>query len=257
MSNECDTSCGLFDFMANEVGIKVLHPGGYEATDELISLCHLNENSHVLDLACGTGTTAFYLSKKYHCQITGIDISENLIEQANRDLKIKKGNISFKVADAFAIPYPDNTFDAVISQAFFVFIDEKEKVMKEIIRVLKPGGYFGALEKSWFTRPTEEGLSELTEKTCKDFIPRVVRFSDWENFFDSENLIHIATSKHRMKSGISKLLKSEGLENFLKIMFKMMCHPNIRNRMMVVQKTFEKYNDYLGYGIYCYKKNTT
>ena len=45
--------CGLFDFMANTVGLKVLHPGGYKATDELCSTLEIKKDSHVLDVACG------------------------------------------------------------------------------------------------------------------------------------------------------------------------------------------------------------
>ncbi len=61
MSDRCNNKCGLFDFMANEVGIKVLHPGGYKATKELCSMCNMDERSHVLDLACGAGTSSFFM----------------------------------------------------------------------------------------------------------------------------------------------------------------------------------------------------
>lgn len=132
----CNNNCDLFDFMANTIGIKVLHPGGYEATEKICELSNLNEKSHVLDLACGTGTTSFFLSKKYNCKITGIDISNSLIDVANKSLeKFKnKEKITFEVADALKIPYPDNTFDFVLAQAFFILIDDKEKALDEICR---------------------------------------------------------------------------------------------------------------------------
>ena len=87
------------------------------------------KNSHVLDAACGTGTTSLYLSDKYGCQITGFDISGDLVEIANKSLEEndRGGKIKFEVANALEIPYPDNTFDIVISQAFFILIDEKKK----------------------------------------------------------------------------------------------------------------------------------
>jgi hypothetical protein len=49
-NDSCNNNCALFDFMANTLGIKVLHPGGYKATEEMLSLMNLNENSYVLDL---------------------------------------------------------------------------------------------------------------------------------------------------------------------------------------------------------------
>lgn len=254
--DSCDNNCGLFDFMANTIGIKVLHPGGYEATEKICSTSNLNENSYVLDLACGAGTTSFYLSKKYNCKITGIDISNSLIDSANKSLKKigKQDKINFEVANALRIPYADNTFDSVIAQAFFILIDDKEKALEEIYRVLKPGQYFGSLELSWFKTPTKEAYGELLNKTCNNFIPRMVKFEEWEEFFQSKNFRHIKTIKNPMSSGMLQMLKIEGLFNFIKIVIKMMTNSKNRKRMMDVQNTFDKYNDYIGYGIFCFKK---
>jgi ubiquinone/menaquinone biosynthesis C-methylase UbiE len=251
-------TCGLFDFMANEVGIKVLHPGGYKSTKELCSMCDLNESSYVLDLACGVGTTAFFISDRYGCRIAGIDISEDLIAIANKDLGKRgdEGNIRFEVADALEIPFPDNTFDAVISQAFFILIDEKEEALEEISRVLKPGGYFGSLELSWFKAPPERVYEELVDKTCNDLIPRVVTFDEWDSFFRSKNLAHVATLEYPMESGMLQLLVSEGVANSLRIMSTILGNSQTRTRMMTVKKTFRKHSDYLGYGLFCYRKQS-
>ena len=254
--DSCENNCHLFDFMANTIGIKVLHPGGYQATEKICSMSNLDENSYVLDLACGAGTTSFYLFKKYNCKITGIDISESLIADATKRLTNsgKNTKINFEVADALKLPFPDNSFDAVIAQAFFILIDDKEKALQEIYRVLKPGGFFGSLELSWFKIPPKEAYNELLEKTCNTFIPRMMTFEEWEKFFRSCGFKHIETIKNPMPSGMLKMAKTEGFLNFLNIMFKMMTNNKNRKRMMDVQNTFEKYDDYLGYGIYVLKK---
>ena len=57
-----------------------------------------------------------------------------------------------------------------------------------------------------------------------------------------------------MTSGMLKMIKTEGLTNFIKIIVKMVSQSNNRKRMMEVQKTFGKYNDYLGYGLFSLKK---
>jgi len=252
----CENNCGLFDFMANTIGIKVLHPGGYEATDLLCSMANLNRDSKVLDLACGLGTTSFYLHQKYKCNVVGVDISKNLIDIAQNVLD-KTGlqdKIQFVVADALKLPYPDNSFDFVITQAFFILINDKEKAIEEIYRVLKPNGYLGSLELSWFKTPSETAYNELLNNTCKDFIPRTRLFEDWESFFQSNKLQHIRTIKNPMTSGMMQMMKTEGVITFIKIMFKMITNSKNRKRMMAVQNTFGKYNDYIGYGIYCYRK---
>lgn len=254
--NSPNDSCGLFDFMANSVGIKVLHPGGYKATEKLCSMSNISNNSNVLDIACGTGTTSFFINKKYNANVTGIDISEYLIGIANNKLSKDKtqNKIKFELGNALKLPYKNNTFDFVISQAFFILIDDKEKALKEIYRVLKPGGHFGSLELGWFTKPSKEAYSKLYENTCKDFIPRVVLFEEWENFFISEDLKHLATTKNPMQGGMMKMLKAEGLVNFLKIMKYMITNPYDRKRMMKIQNTFDKYNNYLGYGLFSFVK---
>ena len=257
MNATCNQKCGLFEFMANDVGIKVLHPGGYNATKHLCSYCNINKNSNILDLACGVGTSSIYLHEEFNCNVTGIDIDEDLISiaKAAKSKITDDRKLTFKVANALALPFPDNTFNTVVSQAVFILIDDNQKVLEEIARVLKPGGRLGALELSWFTTPTEEAYTELRSRTCDVFIPRVRTFDDWDSFFKSSQLTHVETSKHAMQSGMLKMIKTEGLINFSKIIIKMMGNASIRRRMMSVQEAFKKYKEYLGYGIYCYEKS--
>ena len=126
----CKSQCDLFSFMATEMGVSVLHPGGYSATKTIGNYIKINKESHVLDVACGVGTTSKYLNKKYQSYISGIDIDSNFIETANRNNNNKK--INFVVADALHLPFPDNCFDAVIAQAFLILVDDHEQALKEI-----------------------------------------------------------------------------------------------------------------------------
>ena len=71
--------CDIFDFMAQHVGLSVLHPGGFEATSELANRCGFNEDQKIIDIACGKGTTSIYLAKRFGCKVIGIDFSERLI----------------------------------------------------------------------------------------------------------------------------------------------------------------------------------
>ncbi len=100
--------------MSHEAGIKVLHPGGMDSTIKLLETVEINSESHILDLACGAGTTSFFIADRYNANITGIDIDEFLIEQANGELKSRENKkIRFTVADALSLPYPEKTFDLI------------------------------------------------------------------------------------------------------------------------------------------------
>jgi ubiquinone/menaquinone biosynthesis C-methylase UbiE len=86
-----------------------------------------------LDLGCGTGNYTLEL-KRRGFDVIGLDASDGMLEVARRKgLKCIKG-------DAYSLPFPDGSFDLVLSVTMFEFIHEPERVVKEIHRVLKHGG---------------------------------------------------------------------------------------------------------------------
>ena len=65
--------------MQAEVGV-TKHIGGFEATNELLSRCHIEHAKEVLNIGCGIGVGSAYIAKKYGCHVVGVDISEQMIE---------------------------------------------------------------------------------------------------------------------------------------------------------------------------------
>lgn len=96
----------------------------------------LDKDRFILDVGCGTGYFTNLIRRQgFYC--IGIDRSENMI-------KIGKGlypDIPVKIADARNLSFADNSFDAVISIEVLRYFQERESLLKEIHRVLKPGGY--------------------------------------------------------------------------------------------------------------------
>jgi ubiquinone/menaquinone biosynthesis C-methylase UbiE len=94
----------------------------------------------VLEMAAGTGRLTRHLSRRMG--LTGMlvvtDISPDMLEVAQE--KLPSLPIDFKVADAEALPFEDNSFDMVFFQYGIMFLPEKAKGMAEAFRVLKPGG---------------------------------------------------------------------------------------------------------------------
>ncbi len=161
--------CEIFDFMANHLGLTVIHPGGLKATKKLEDTLQINSKTKILDIACGKGSTAFYLAEKYGCSVVGIDISEKLIQEANNTCRKKKLNnqVKFLVANAMNLPFEDNQFDVAISQGILVFVDDKTKTINEASRVIKEGGKAGWIELSWKKEPDKEFLdSSVQHSSC-------------------------------------------------------------------------------------------
>jgi ubiquinone/menaquinone biosynthesis C-methylase UbiE len=107
--------------------------GGLGATKELIEVCHIDKNSYVLEVGCGAGLTAYYMAKEYGCKLIAIDISEEMIKRAEERAKRKgvEGKVEFKVADAQALPFEDDLFDAVIGESVNAFIENIQKAINE------------------------------------------------------------------------------------------------------------------------------
>lgn len=103
----------------------------------------LKEGQWLLDLGCGKGVDVFKAARELNGtgKAVGIDRLPEMIEKANaiRD-KRHFDNADFVVSDIDNINLPDNTFDVVISNCVINLPEDKEKVYREIFRVLKPGG---------------------------------------------------------------------------------------------------------------------
>jgi len=130
-------SC-VFDQLLGET----LRPGGLKLTARLAEVAGISSNYLVLDIACGKGTTAFFLARKYGCQVIGIDLSDKMIAscRARAEEKEITSRVSFLLGDGENLPFSDSSFDTVISECSFSLLPNKEVAARDIGRILKPGG---------------------------------------------------------------------------------------------------------------------
>lgn len=100
----------------------------------------------VLDIGCGTGTLTIEIARllaKRGGRVNGIDAASKMIDVASRKA-LGLSNVRFDTATAETLPFPDASFDQILSTFFFHHIDLELKVraLDEAFRVLKPGGIF-------------------------------------------------------------------------------------------------------------------
>lgn len=98
---------------------------------------HLSEGMSVLDIACGAGYGSAMM-QGLGCEVTGGDYDEDVLKEAEKSWP----GVRFVKMDAFALPFPDERFDAVVSFETIEHVVDGERFLAEMKRVLKPGGVF-------------------------------------------------------------------------------------------------------------------
>lgn len=121
------------------------HTRGRAATVKLARLLSLNADHRILDLGCGIGGPSRYLARTFGCRVTGLDLTPafcRVAEMLTERTRLSD-RVDYRVGNALAIPFPDQSFDVVWSQNVAMNIADRDRLYAEIVRVLKPGGHYG------------------------------------------------------------------------------------------------------------------
>lgn len=128
-------------------------------------------DARVLDLCCGTGDMAFALRRQApQAEITGADFSHSMLVLASKK-NSREGSIRWIEADALRLPFSDQSFDLVTSAFGFRNLADYGAGLREIFRVLRPGGECGILE---FSEP-KGMMGRLYDVYFKSVLPRIGR----------------------------------------------------------------------------------
>jgi len=109
----------------------------------LVAAVGADPDDVVLDVATGTGLVAVELARRYRCRVVGLDRSADMLMEASRRNGLIAGLVN---ARAERLPFPDATFDHVTFTYLLRYVDDPAATVRELSRVLKPGGRLAALE---------------------------------------------------------------------------------------------------------------
>lgn len=119
-----------------------------KATEKMLEMAGISSGQRVLDVAAGAGEQSITTAKKVGPSgyVLTTDISSNILEYA-KQMAQQAGlnNIETKVMDGENLSVEDGTFDAVISRVGLIYFPDQQKALKEMLRVLKPGGKVAAI----------------------------------------------------------------------------------------------------------------
>ena len=116
-------------------------------------LPHLEPSMSILDVGCGPGSITIGLARRVpNGRVTGIDVAEDVLEQA-RDLAADSAvdNVEFEQRDVYALDYRDDSFDVVYAHQVLQHLTEPDRALREMRRVLKPGGLLAVRDVDYGT----------------------------------------------------------------------------------------------------------
>lgn len=131
------------------------------------SLCEsidLRPGSKVLDVAAGNGNVTLAAARRF-CEVTSTDYVETLLDAGRRRADADGLDIAFQIADAESLPFPDESFDVVMSTFGVMFTPDQNRAAAELARVCRPGGTIAMA--NW----TPEGFIGQLFKTLGKHIP--------------------------------------------------------------------------------------
>lgn len=132
--------------------------------ENLCEALDLRAGSRVLDVAAGNGNATLAAARRW-CRVTSTDYVPSLLESGRIRAQAEGHAIEFQEADAENLPFPDASFDVVMSTFGVMFTPDQEKAAAEMARVCKPGGKIGLA--SW----TPESFIGQVFKTIGKYIP--------------------------------------------------------------------------------------
>lgn len=150
-----DEQAGTYD---EEFDHAVGSPAEQRAWNRVLSLVTGDRSLAVLDIGTGTGFLALELAAQDH-DVIGIDLSPEMLAKARRKSAGRGLRAVFELGDAERPPYPDSTFDLVISRHVFWSLNDQAATLAKWFRLLRPGGTLAILDGDWCAGDPDESES--------------------------------------------------------------------------------------------------
>jgi len=208
----------------DDITMRFLKPLG----DEMITMLQLKTNDHVLDVATGTGEPGLTMASLVKDgRVTATDLAAEMLAIA-KDNAYQRGNKNFETVccDVSEMPFEDNTFDAISCRLGFMFFPDMQLALREMIRILKPGGrictaVWSIPEKNpWISISMNTMISKLQLTPPPPGAPGLFRCANpgfMENLFREEGL------KGIMEKEVQGNLVCDSLETYWSFITEVAC----------------------------------
>ncbi len=175
----------ILDAVATRLESRGQHPTFQRMLREYLEFMKIDEMQGVLDLGCGTGFAAREIAKRsnFKGHVDGIDISPHLVEHATKlaDEEGVGNRIVFRVGDSRSLDLDDDSYDAVIAHTLISHLPDPNKLIEEMMRLAKPGGFVVIFDGDYasltYSHPDTQQGKALDELIVNSIVtqPRILR----------------------------------------------------------------------------------
>jgi ubiquinone/menaquinone biosynthesis C-methylase UbiE len=163
--------------MRQKGGLEILPP-----------LAGVKPNDRVLDLACGPGFVALEFARHAR-EVVGVDLTAEMLKKARALARRESlNNVTFRRADVNRLPFPNGSFDLVVTRASFHHFPEPERVLKEMVRVLKLDGRILISDNTSKNDPEKSRLQNTIEKLRDPSHVEMLPLKKWRRLFKNAGL---------------------------------------------------------------------
>jgi len=183
------------------------------------AFAHINKGDTVIDLGSGAGNDCFVARHETGAEgkVIGIDFTDAMITKARENAdKLGYNNVEFRAGDIEAMPVVDDSADVVVSNCVLNLVPNKQAVIKDIFRVLKPGGHFSISDIVL--------VGELPNALRKDAemyagcVAGAVQKGDYLGFIEQQGFHNITIQKEKTitipNDILEKYLTTEQMDSF-------------------------------------------
>lgn len=148
--------------------------------DKLVEVLGVREGQRLLDLGCGNGMIAEYISDVSGALVTGIDVSRVGIRLALERTQHKRGRLTFEAGNLNLMELPERAFDAVVLIDTLYFL-EREPAVRRAQAALKPGGQMGFCYTQWWDEGDPKELLQAESTELAELLSRCgLHFEAWD-----------------------------------------------------------------------------